>query len=74
MARQELEYSLDVEFVAISEDEVPAWRGGLLLLLQLLREEKRYLEANDGIVDVACVSDDGGVGIALLPMEVVVEG
>ena len=42
MARQtkELESSFDVDFVAISEDEVVAWHAKLLLLLQLLKKER----------------------------------
>lgn len=73
MARQANNFQMQfkVEFKRISEDEVPAWRAGLLLLLQILREEKRLLasEDGDGSVDVDSNSNDGGVRVALFPLE-----
>ncbi len=76
MARlvKELECNLEVEFTEISDDELPTWRADLLLLLQLLKEEKRFLEAKNGIVDVDCIGRDDGIGIALFPLEARVEG
>lgn len=42
MARQakEMECRFDVEFVAVSAEEVSSWRADLLLLLQLLKTER----------------------------------
>jgi hypothetical protein len=75
MARPAVDFNveLEVEFVAISEDEVPALRAGYSLLLQWLREAKNFSEADDGSVDIDFVGSDNGISVALLPLEDVVE-
>ena len=76
MARRASEFVVDFEvvYVDMPEGHIEAWRAGVSLLLQLLDDEEDFLEANDGIVDADRVGDDGGVGIALLPVEALVEG
>ena len=42
LGRSPIEFQIDlkVEFVEISDDEVPAWREGIKLLLKWIREAK----------------------------------
>lgn len=68
---------LTVEYVPVPEDRIGVWRGSLLLLVDLLREEKRLFlrsEVEDGTVDIGDPGDvDGGVA-ALFSLAFVTEG
>lgn len=62
MARPTVDFDVDLKimFTEISEDEVTAWRAGVSLLLQWLKETKNLLEANDGRGLYAWVIGHGG--------------
>lgn len=68
MARPVMNFCVDlkIEYVAISKDELPAWRAGLLLLLDLLKEEKeiraREVRAEAGNEIVGVDRDSKSIG------------
>lgn len=61
-----------VEYVPVSKDRVGAWHASLLLLLDLLREEKRLYKAEVRNDAVSFIRDDHRVGSALFPLANVV--
>lgn len=73
MARkaQEFPVTLKVEYVPIPADRVGAWRASLLLLLELLREEREIYKAEveNEHKGFDCDRDGSGVHTALFPME-----
>ena len=76
MARkvQEFQMDLKVAYVPIPADRVGAWRASLLLLLDLLYEERAIYKAEvtNEFVDIDRDGHDGGRLAALFSMEDVV--
>ena len=66
--------NLKVEYVPIPADRVGAWRASLLLLLDLLREERVVFQAEvaNEVVDIDRDGHDGGRLAALFSLEDVV--
>ncbi len=82
MARRlKLNFTLDVVMVPMPEGHVEAWRAGILLLLNILKDESLICAQGDLLAEVHYATvdsdrdgDDGGVRSALLPIQAVVEG
>ena len=73
MARKVREFQVDlkVEYVTIPADRVGAWRACLLLLLDLLYEERAIFKAEvlNEVVDIDRDGHDGGSLTALFSLE-----
>jgi len=69
----DFDIELKVEFEEISNDEIPAFSSGLLLLLQWIKEAK-VLETTYGTLDVDLTGNFERSVPALLPLEAPVEG
>ena len=61
-----------VEYVPVPKDRIGSWRASLLLLLDLLREEKSLYEAEVRNDAVSFIRDDHRIGTALFPLANVV--
>jgi hypothetical protein len=83
MIRQasQLEFVMDATFVPMPEEHVEAWRAGILLLLNILKDGDLIcargassVEVHNAIMDDDRNGDAVGSIPALLPIQVVIEG